>query len=166
MLDFQEKFLIFFFLHISIVMCEVESTNYPSPVLGVGIVPLWLRNLITSPGSLIIITPLLKTKEPLQRLNRELYMNIFGKLKMYASKWSETECRNFTNEEIAAVQSATVVASQYGNSVCFLMVGGGQCYIPLDRESTLGVGESVDLKVAKLKTLSKQGEEDIMRVSI
>lgn len=149
-------------------MCEVESTNYPSPVLGVGIVPLWLRNLITSPGSLIItsITPLLKTKEPLQRLNRELDMNIFLRLKPYATKWQETECRNFTNEEIAAVQSATVVASQYGNSVCFLMKEGGQCYIPLDRDSTLGVGEPVDLKVAKLKTLSKKGEDDIMRVSI
>ena len=93
-------------------------------------------------------------------------MSIFGKLKMYASKWSETECRNFTSEEIAAVERAEVVASQYGNSVCFFMVGGGQCYIPLDRDSSLGVGESVDLKVAKLKTLSKQGEDDIMRVSI
>lgn len=149
-------------------MCEVENTNYPSPVLGVGIVPLWLRNLITSPGSLIItsITPLLKTKEPLQRLNRELDMNVFLRLKPYATKWKETNCRPFTAEEIAAVQSATVVASQYGNSVCFFMVGGGQCYIPLDRDSTLGVGESVDLKVAKLKILSKQGEDDIMRVSI
>ncbi len=93
-------------------------------------------------------------------------MNIFKKVKMYATKWQETECRNFTNEEIAAVQSATVVASQYGNSVCFFMVEGGQCYIPLDRDSTLGVGESVDLHAAKLKTLSKQGEDDIMRVSI
>lgn len=149
-------------------MCGVESTNYPSPVLGVGIVPLWLRNLITSPGSLIItsITPLLKTKEPLQRLNRELDMNVFLRLKPYATKWKETNCRPFTAEEIAAVQSATVVASQYGNSVCFLMVGGGQCYIPLDRDSTLGVGEPVDLQVAKLKTLSKPGEDDIMRVSI
>ena len=149
-------------------MCEVESPNYPSSVLGVGIVPLWLRNLITSPGSLIItsITPLLKTKEPLQRLNRELNMNIFLKVKMYATKWQETECRNFTNEEINAVEHAEVVASQYGNSVCFFMVGGGQCYIPLDRDSTLGVGESVDLHAAKLKTLSKSGEDDIMRVSI
>lgn len=93
-------------------------------------------------------------------------MNIFLKVKMYATKWSETECRNFTPEEIAAVQSATVVASQYGNSVCFFMKEGGQCYIPLDRESTLGVGESVDLQVAKLKTLSKKGEDDILRVSI
>ena len=102
----------------------------------------------------------------MQRLNRELDMNIFRKVKMYATKWQETECRNFTPEEIAAVQSATVVASQYGNSVCFFMVGGGQCYIPLDRESTLGVGESVDLQAAKLKTLSKEGEDDILRVSI
>ena len=93
-------------------------------------------------------------------------MNIFRKVKMYATKWKETDCRPFTSEEIAAVQSATVVASQYGNSVCFFMVGGGQCYIPLDRDSILGVGESVDLKVAKLKTLSKSGEDDIMRVSI
>ena len=93
-------------------------------------------------------------------------MNIFGKLKMYATKWKEVECRNFTPEEIAAVQSATVVASQYNNSVCFLMVGGGQCYIPLDRDSSLGVGEPVDLHTAKLKVLRKQGEDDIMRVSI
>ena len=93
-------------------------------------------------------------------------MNIFLKVKMYATKWQETECRNFTNEEINAVEHAEVVASQYGNSVCFFMVGGGQCYIPLDRDSTLGVGESVDLHAAKLKTLSKSGEDDIMRVSI
>ena len=93
-------------------------------------------------------------------------MNIFRKVKMYATKWQETDCRPFTEEEIAAVQSATVVASQYGNSICFLMVGGGQCYIPLDRDSTLGVGESVDLHAAKLKTLSKSGEDDIIRVSI
>ena len=93
-------------------------------------------------------------------------MNIFGKLKMYATKWQETDCRNFTSEEIAAVERAEIVASQYGNSVCFFMKEGGQCYIPLDRDSTLGVGASVDLHATKLKTLSQQGEDDIMRVSI
>ena len=85
---------------------------------------------------------------------------------MYATKWQETDCRPFTEEEISAVERAEVVASQYGHSVCFLMVGGGQCYIPLDRDSSLGVGELVDLQTAKLKTLSKPGEDDIMRVSI
>ena len=93
-------------------------------------------------------------------------MNIFAKLKMYASKWAEKEVRDFTSEEIAAVESATVVASQYGNSVCFFMRGGGQCYIPLDRDSKLGVGEVVNLSQAKLVTLEKSGEDDIQRIRI
>lgn len=93
-------------------------------------------------------------------------MNIFTSLKKYAAKWSVKESRAFTAEEIAAVQSATVVSSQYGNSVCFLMVGGGQCYIPCDRDCTLGVGESVDLSKAKLTVLAKDGEDDILRVTI
>ena len=93
-------------------------------------------------------------------------MNIFSSLRMYAGKWSETGRRDFTSEELAAVDSAKVVASQYGNSVCFTMVGGGQTFIPLSQNSSLGVGEDVDLKKAKLLTLSKQGELDIMRVEI
>ena len=44
------------------------------------------------------------------------------------------------------------------------MVDGGQCYIPCDRDCTLGVGESIDMKTAKLKVLEKDGEDDILRV--
>ena len=91
-------------------------------------------------------------------------MNIFKKVKMYATKWQQTGSRNFTAEEIASVERTEVVASQYGNSVCFFMVGGGMSFIPLSKESSLGVGESVDMSTAKLLTLSKQGEDDILRV--
>ena len=93
-------------------------------------------------------------------------MNIFSTLRTYAGKWSVKASRAFTQEEIAAVKSATVVPSQYGNSVCFLMVGGGQAYIPLANDATVGVGQSVDLTKAKLLTLEKDGESDINRVSI
>lgn len=93
-------------------------------------------------------------------------MNIFSTLKTYAGKWSVKSSRAFTTEEIAAVQSATVVPSQYGNSVCFMMVGGGQTYIPLANDATVGVGETVDMSKAKLLTLEKSGESDINRVSI
>lgn len=93
-------------------------------------------------------------------------MNIFASLRMYAGKWNVKEERPFSAEEIAAVESATVVPSQYGSSVCFTMVGGGQTYIPLSQDSSLGVGDSVDIREAKLLTLSKAGEEDIYRVSI
>lgn len=91
-------------------------------------------------------------------------MNIFSALRRYASKWNEKETRSFTEEEINAVTRNEIIASQYGNSVCFYMVGGGQCYIPCDRDCTLGVGESIDMKTAKLKVLQKDGEDDILRV--
>lgn len=93
-------------------------------------------------------------------------MNIFNTLRTYAGKWTVKSSRNFSEEEIAAVKSATVVLSQYGNSVCFMMVGGGQTYIPLANDATLGVGESVDLTKAQLLTLCKEGELDINRISI
>lgn len=91
-------------------------------------------------------------------------MNIFSKLRQYAGKWNVSDSRNFTQDEIAAVERNEIVASQYGNSVCFHMVGGGMTFIPLSTNSTKGVGESVDLTKAKLLTLSKSGEDDILRV--
>lgn len=91
-------------------------------------------------------------------------MNIFSSLRVYAGKWMLKTSREFTAEEKAAVKSATVVASQYGNSVCFMMVGGGQTFIPLSQDSSKGVGDSVDLSTAKLLTLEKPGEADIYRV--
>lgn len=91
-------------------------------------------------------------------------MNIFSALRVYAGKWNVKESRSFTSDEIAAVQSATVVDSQYGQSVCFLMVSGGQTYIPLDQNSSKATGDTIDLSKAELLTLSKQGEADIYRV--
>jgi hypothetical protein len=91
-------------------------------------------------------------------------MNIFSALRVYAGKWSEKAKRAFTSDEISAVEKATVVDSQYGQSVCFLMVGGGMTYIPLDQNSSKATGEEVDLTKAELVTLSKQGEADIYRV--
>ena len=91
-------------------------------------------------------------------------MNIFSSLRLYAGKWAVKASRVFNQEELAGISSARVVASQYGNSVCFMMVSGGQTFIPLDQSSTLGVGETVDLSKAALLTLSKEGEADIYRV--
>ena len=93
-------------------------------------------------------------------------MNIFSTLRNYAGKWSVKSSRSFTEEEIAAVKSAKVVPSQYGNSVCFMMVRGGQTYISLANDATVGVGETIDLTKAKLLTLEKDGESDINRISI
>jgi hypothetical protein len=93
-------------------------------------------------------------------------MNIFSNLQVYAGKWAEKSRRNFSAEEINAVDSNVVVSSNYGLSVCFFMKSGGQTFIPLSTDATVGLGESVDLQKASLITLSKQGESDIIRVSI
>ena len=90
--------------------------------------------------------------------------NIFSSLRVYAGKWNLKASRAFSPEEVAAVSSAVVVASQYGNSVCFTMVGGGQTFIPLLQNSAKAVGDSIDLTSAKLLTLGKSGEADIFRV--
>lgn len=91
-------------------------------------------------------------------------MYIFASLRIYADKWYEKDKRAFTSEEIAAVDTATVVSSQYGFSVCFFMKSGGQTYIPLDTNSSLSEGDKVDLTNALLITLSRAGENDIYRV--
>lgn len=91
-------------------------------------------------------------------------MNIFNSLRKYAGKWSVVASRAFSDEEQRAVTSATVVTSQYGNSVCFMMVGGGQTFIPLSTNSNKAIGETIDLSQAKLLTLAKEGEENIYRV--
>ena len=90
--------------------------------------------------------------------------NIFSTLRVYAGKWNLKSSRAFSPEEVAAVSSAVVVASQYGNSVCFTMVGGGQTFIPLSQNSAKDVGDSIDLTSAKLLTLGKTGESDIFRI--
>ena len=91
-------------------------------------------------------------------------MNIFNSLRKYAGKWSVISTRAFTDEEQGAVISATVVPSQYGTSVCFMMVGGGQTFIPLSTGSHKAVGDTIDLSKASLLTLAKEGEENIYRL--
>lgn len=92
--------------------------------------------------------------------------NVFSTLTTYAGNWSVKSSRAFTAEEIAAVRKAEVVPSQYGSSVCFYMVSGGQTYIPLSRDSEAAVGSTVDLSKAELLTLHRDGQDDILRVNI
>ena len=46
------------------------------------------------------------------------------------------------------------------------MKSGGQTYIPLSNQSSLTVGDDVDLNKAKLLTLHRDGSDDITRIDI
>ena len=93
-------------------------------------------------------------------------MNIFNSIRVYAGKWQVKDSRAFSQEEIDAVDKASVVDSQYGLSVCFFLKSGGQSFIPLSSTSSLNVGDAVNLSAAKLLTLSREGDDDILRVEI
>lgn len=90
----------------------------------------------------------------------------FDKLQDYATKWAFKNARGLTQEETASVNSAVVVPSQYGTSVCFHMKAGSQKFLPLSNDSTAKVGETIDLSKAELVTLSKPGADDILRVRV
>ena len=91
-------------------------------------------------------------------------MNIFQNLRVYAGKWAVKASRSFSQDEIDAVDHASVVDSQYGMSVCFFMKGGGQTFIHLSTNSSLALGDDVDLSKASLLTLERAGDADIYRV--
>ena len=93
-------------------------------------------------------------------------MNIFAGLQVYAGKWNVIDSRSFNDEEKALISRAEVVASEYGNSVCFFMKSGGQTFIPLSTNSSLAAGDDVDLTGAKLLTLGREGDADIYRVEV
>lgn len=85
-------------------------------------------------------------------------MNIFAGLQKYADQYKVTNTRPFSAEEQAEVSSAKVVTSQYGFSVCFYMVSGGQKYIPVSRDSIVTEGDPVNVTTAKLLTLERDGD--------
>lgn len=93
-------------------------------------------------------------------------MNIFSSLQVYGGNWQVASSRSFDPEEINAVSKAQVVSSEYGNSVCFFMKSGGQTYIPLSRDASVSVGDTVDLTKAQVLTLHRDGNDDITRISI
>lgn len=90
--------------------------------------------------------------------------NVFNGLHEYDSSWQVKDARNFNDLEKKSVARARVVSSQYGLSVCFLMRTGKNTYIPLSTMSTLQEGDPVNMETAKIVTLEKEGENDILRI--
>lgn len=92
-------------------------------------------------------------------------MNVFAGKTVYGEgAWQVVEKRAFEAEELAMVKNAEVVPSDYGLSVCFFMVKGGQIYIPLSRDSKLNAGDSLDPSKAEILTLHKEGSGTIERI--
>ena len=84
--------------------------------------------------------------------------------KIYAGSWNLESTENLSQEELKAFEKATVVESMYGLSCCFLMHSGEKIYVPMATQSGAKAGDTLDLHTMKKLTLSKSGEEDILRI--
>lgn len=92
--------------------------------------------------------------------------NVFDVLTHYGEGYTVKSKRHFTNNEIAAVRMVKAVRSQHGMSACFFMVGGGQTYIPLSRDTHLDEGTIIDITKASLLVLNRAGDGDILRLEV
>ena len=156
---------------------QLFKVTFPGTVKHIGWRILWGCNNITKislPSSIVYIDP-----EAFSYCNQlhQIIIPVGSKTKFETlipnfkdllveqeCGWTVKDTRPFSPEEIALVKRAEVVASKYGNSVCFFMQAGGQTYIPLCESSSLSVGDTFDLTTAKVITLCREGKDDIVRV--
>ncbi len=95
-------------------------------------------------------------------------MGILDSLRLYRGKWEESGRSAFSADDINAVSSAKVVASDFGHSVCFVLKNGGMKFMPVSNTSkaNTAVGDTVDLSKCQVVTLSREGDADIQRIEI
>lgn len=94
-------------------------------------------------------------------------MNIFDILPIYATKWqisTENPPRSLNKAELDMYVYAKVVQSEFGFSAELIRMDGGVQYIPIVKDNPCGLGDVIDLKEAKVVTLCKPGEKDIIRL--
>lgn len=91
-------------------------------------------------------------------------MGFLEKLTSYgASKWKLESTKAITKADKVEVESAEVVASTYGLSMCFAMKSGSRKFVPLSRDSQLAEGDVVDINSVQFLELSREGENNILR---
>lgn len=94
-------------------------------------------------------------------------MGLFSSLKTYQGKWNVVSNKPVSQDDINAVESAEVVASQYGKSVCLHMKDGGMKFLPVSTEGRQPrVGETIDLEKCNIVQLHRDGDEDIFRLEL
>lgn len=90
--------------------------------------------------------------------------NLFKNLKKYETSWNVVSIDTFDQEDMSMIKFAEVVKSTYGTSLK-LTLTNGSVYIPIDpRDETYAIGDVVKLSRVRIKTLHKDGEDDIQRV--
>ena len=92
-------------------------------------------------------------KSPTEDMSKALSINTNSETLCYR----RIDMRRFDQKEIDLVSDAIVVSASYGLVVAFYMKNGGKTFIPLDVNSSLTIGESVDLSRCFIEIFEKNG---------
>jgi hypothetical protein len=80
--------------------------------------------------------------------------------KEYGGSYTITKREKLAASDLANVASAAVVErGEFGPSICFTMKSGRSRYVPLGRDSKLGIGESVDPAKVEILALDRPGDK-------
>ena len=93
-------------------------------------------------------------------------MGLFSNKQVYADKWSVKSVAPMSADDAALFNKAIVVPSEFGMSVEFHMVSGGKCYIPVDTECVVQIGEELNPMSLEVVILERLGDEDIERIRV
>lgn len=91
-------------------------------------------------------------------------MGFLSKLTVYAQSWKEESREKLPASDIKAIDKAEVVDSEFGLSACFFLKSGGKSYMPLSKDVKAVAGDSIPLNKAEVITLSRDGDDDILRL--
>ena len=91
-------------------------------------------------------------------------MGLLDSLTTYAQSWSESAREKLSVAEVKTIDKIEVVTSEYGLSACFFMKTGGRKYMPLSRDVEAEEGDTIKAKDIEIITLSRDGDDDILRV--
>ncbi len=99
-------------------------------------------------------------------------MSFLDLLKIYKSEWQEVAARKFNKRECEQISEAIVVASKYGKSVCFTIIGKGKGFVPLEPIARAEIGDKLNPAELELVNLKYVGDDplqtktDILRIRI
>lgn len=83
--------------------------------------------------------------------------------KVYGDSWTVKSTNPMPKEVADQIKEVTCVAGDYGLQLCFHLKRGGQIYKKPSQDANFVEGQVIDPQELTVITLTKSGEEDIVR---
>ena len=94
-----------------------------------------------------------------------MMQSLFAGMTHYGA-WTVRASYPVSEADKKSIKSAEIVASNFGKAVCFTMISGAQCFIPVSNDCNPAIGQKIDPSLMEVIELEKQGEGIKKRIRI